>query len=56
MINKSLIKDAHIRAAIDELNNRLERIEKIPQLPSDTTLAKLIERVNKITDSVKRKR
>ena len=56
MVNKSLVKDPNVRAYLDDINKRLDRIERIPQIPSDTTLSKLIETVNKITDSMKRKR
>ncbi len=51
-----LIEDEKIRDAINKLNKRLDRIESIKQLPTDTTLGQLISTVNKITDSMKRNR
>ena len=56
MINSSLIKDAEVRKAIDDINNRLKRIEEIPQVPSTTTLEGLIRIINRMTNNVKRNR
>ena len=51
----NLIKDPMIRAEIEKINRRLDRIENIPQLTTATTLEQLIAAVNKITNSIKRR-
>lgn len=56
MKNYSNIKDVETRRALEDIESRIRRIEKIPQIPSDTPLEKLIEIVNKITDNMKRRR
>ena len=52
----NLIQDTNTRDAINKVEKRLDRIESVKQLPSDTTLAQLIDIVNKITDNMKRTR
>lgn len=56
MINTSLIKDPETKKAINEIIKKLNRIESVPQLAEDVTHKKLVEWVNTITDSIKRKR
>lgn len=55
MLEHLPVEDPVTRKAIQNLDSRLERIEKIPQLSSDTTIEQLIAVVNKITDSIKRR-
>lgn len=55
MVNRSLIKDNNLRRELEKIDKKLNRIESIKQLPSDTSLSELISVVNKITDSLKRK-
>ena len=50
------IKDDATREAIARINKRLDRIESVPQLSTATTLDELIKVVNKITNSIKRRR
>lgn len=55
MINYSLIKDPEVRKAINELEKRINRIESIPQLPRTSSTGSIVDAINKITNSLKRK-
>ena len=52
----NLIEDPKVRETIDKLEKRMDRIEDIPQLPADASNADIIKVINKITNSMKRKR
>lgn len=55
-MNKSnLVKDYTTREAIKELERTLQKVERVPQLPSDASLKEVIDTINKITNSLKRK-
>lgn len=54
-MKSNLVKDAATRDAIRDLEKMAERIERITQLPLDSTLEQVIKAINKITDSVKQK-
>ena len=54
-MKSNLIKDTATRDAVRELEKMVERIERISQLPADSTLEQVIKAINKITDSVKQK-
>ena len=56
MRQSSLIEDKQIRDIIDKLEKRLDRIEDIPQLPTDASNADIVKVLNKITNSIKRRR
>ena len=51
-----LIEDPKAREIINQLKKSMDRIENIPQLPTDATTADIIKVINKITDSIKRRR
>jgi len=51
-----IIKDVAIRDAILAINKRLDRIESVRQLPQDATIKSIVDSLNKISDSMKRKR
>jgi len=55
MINPNLIKDYNTREAIRTLEDKLKRIEQIRQLPQDASIKEIVDTINKITDSVKRR-
>ena len=55
MINNNLIKDNPTREAIKDLDNKLKRIEKIKQLPQNASIKEIVDTINKITDSIKRR-
>ena len=54
-MKSNLIKDTATRDDVRELEKMAERIERISQLPLDSTLEQVIKAINKITDSVKQK-
>lgn len=45
-----------LEARVRQLEKKLDSLMSLNQLPSDSTLKNVILMVNKITDSVKRKR
>ena len=49
------IQDNKTRNAIQDVNKKLKRIEQINQLPSDASLKDVIDTINKITNSMKRR-
>jgi len=53
-MNTNLIKDKTTRDSIIEINRHIQRVEDIQQLPSNASLADVIEVLNKITNSTKR--
>lgn len=56
MNKHSLIKDEQTRKAVDRLEERINRIEEIPQLSATATTADIVKVINQITNSVKRRR
>ena len=56
MRQSSLIKDPQIREIIDRLEKRMDRIEDIQQLPTDASNEDIVKVINKITNSIKRRR
>jgi len=53
MINN--IKDPAVRLELEKINRRLDKIVNIPQVSKETTLAQLIDVVNKIISKTKRR-
>jgi hypothetical protein len=56
IIDYMRIGDKATREAVRNMEERLVRIESIPQLSADTSLTRVIEVINTITDSVKKRR
>lgn len=55
-MNKSnLVKDYPTRIAIKELEKTLQKVDRVPQLPANASLKEVIDTINKITNSLKRK-
>lgn len=54
-MKSNLIKDTATRDAVRELEKMAERINRIQQLPADSTLEQVIKVINQITDSVKQR-
>jgi Tfp pilus assembly protein PilO len=50
-----MIKDTETRLEIDKLKRRLDKVESVKQLPTDATLAQVIDAINRITKSTKRR-
>lgn len=50
-----LIKDKATRDAVTALQKKAKALEDIKQLPSDATLKEVIDTINKITNSMKRR-
>ena len=53
-MKSSQIKDTATREAVSSLENKLKKIQGIPQLPLNSDLASVIAVINKITDNLKR--
>lgn len=51
----NLIKDTATRNAVSDIEDVINKLERIKQLPADTTLKQLVDTINKITNSLKRK-
>jgi KaiC/GvpD/RAD55 family RecA-like ATPase len=51
-----MIKDNETRIEIDKLKKRISEIEAIGQLPKDSTVEQVVDAINRITKSTKRKR
>jgi hypothetical protein len=49
------IKDNKTRYAIQDIDKKLKKIELIRQLPADASLKDVIDTINKITNSMKRR-
>lgn len=54
-MKSNLIKDTATRNAVSDLEKTIKRLESIKQLPADATLKQIIDTINKITNSLKRK-
>jgi hypothetical protein len=50
-----MIKDNETRSEIDKVKQKIARIESVQQLPDTATLKEVIDAVNKITKSLKRR-
>ena len=55
MRKSTLIKDKATRDAVNALEEKADSLKKIPQLPADATTKQIIDTINKITDSLKRR-
>ena len=55
MKKSNLIKDTATRNAVADLERITERLESIKQLPANATLKQVVDTINKITNSLKRK-
>ena len=55
MSNTTLVKDIATRNSLKKIEKSLSRIENIKQLSSDSSLKEIIDTINKITDSLKRR-
>lgn len=55
MSRSNLIQDTPTRESVKELERVIERLEKIKQLPADASNKLIIDTINKITNSIKRK-
>lgn len=55
MKKSNLIKDAATRNAVSDLETVIKRLENIKQLPADASNKLIIDTINKITNSIKRK-
>ena len=55
MSKANQIKDPATRQAVQELERTNEKLKRIPQLPDTANLKTVIDTINKITDSLKRK-
>lgn len=53
-MKSSQIKDTATREAVASLEDKLKRIQSIPQLSRTASLASVVDAINKITDSLKR--
>lgn len=53
-MKSSQIKDVATREAVSSLENKLKKIQTIPQLSSDASIASIVAVLNKITDNLKR--
>ena len=50
-----MIKDTETRLEIDKVKKRVDKIESINQLQANATLSQIIDAINKITKSTKRR-
>lgn len=54
-MNSNLIRDMATREAVKKLEEEIRRINNIPTLSHDASLIDVIDAINKITKSLKRK-
>jgi len=54
-MKSSQIKDTATRVAVEDLEKKIARIQSVPQLPRTASLASVIDAINKLTDSIKRR-
>ena len=51
-----ITKDHQLEERLSKLERKMKYVDSIPQIPADTTLERLIEIVNIITNNQKRRR
>ncbi len=54
-MNINSIKDNETRIALQEIDRRLKELDSISQLPSNASTKEIVDTINKITKSIKRK-
>ena len=54
-MNINSIKDNETRIALQEIDRRLKELDSISQLPLSASAKEIIDTINKITKSIKRK-
>lgn len=54
-MNSRQIKDTATRNAVKTLEDKIKIIEDIKQLPADASIKQVVDTINKITNSLKRK-